>query len=149
MNNKIIRFAIAKCTTILHGLNMASPVMMLLVRLYMAQVFFLSGLQKIRNWDNTISLFTSEHPVPFLPPQVAAVMSSMFELSCPVLLTLGLAARLATLPVLGMTAVIYFTYDHSAEVCEWFLLYGMILFYGPGKLSFDHLISKKLKGAAT
>lgn len=148
MGNKLIRFTVVRYTMILQWITCVSPVMMLLVRLYMSRVFFMSGLQKLRDWDNTIALFTTEHPVPLMSPHIAAIMSSTFELCCPVLLTLGLAARLATLPVLGMTAIIYFTYDGSAEVCEWFLLYGMILFYGAGKLSLDYLISKKWKGAA-
>jgi len=53
--------------------------------------------------------------VPFLPPVFAAIMGTIFEISCPILLTLGLGTRLATLPLLVMTAVIQFTYDQNIQ----------------------------------
>ncbi|MBV8939611.1 MAG: DoxX family protein [Alphaproteobacteria bacterium] len=135
----VIRFY----TLFLHWLDAASPAMMLLVRLYIAHVFWASGILKISDWSTTLLLFTDEHPVPGLPPAVAAVLGTTFELCCPVLLTLGLAARLATLPLLVMTAVINFTYQQAPEHYHWALLLGMILFFGPGRLSLDHLIARR------
>ncbi|MGE0754761.1 MAG: DoxX family protein [Alphaproteobacteria bacterium] len=128
-------------------LNTLQPLFLLGIRLWMANVFWVSGVQKFNNWDATILLFTDEHPVPFLPPEAAAVFGTTFELLCPVLLVLGLGARFATLPLLVMTAVIQFTYlDHITHY-YWMLLLGMILFFGAGKLSADHLIARKY-GAA-
>jgi putative oxidoreductase len=129
----------------LHYINALSPAMMLIVRLWVAHIFFVSGMLKISDWSNTIYLFTNEFPVPGMPPLVAAIFGTTFELSCPVLLTLGLASRLATLPLLVMTAVINFTYDNNIEHYYWAMLLGMILTYGPGKLSLDYLIGKKWK----
>jgi len=146
MKNKIVLFAMSKYTMILQWLNCLSPLMMLIVRIYMSRIFFLSGLQKFHDFDNAVSLFANEYHVPVLSPYLAAAMGMTFELGCSVLLALGLATRLATLPVLGMTTVIYFTYDNSAEVCGWFLFFGMILFYGPSRLSLDHLIKRKFSG---
>lgn len=40
----------------------------LLTRFYLAQVFFLSGLTKLRDWGTTVALFTDEYHVPFLSP---------------------------------------------------------------------------------
>ena len=117
--------------------------MMLIIRLWMARVFWVSGTIKISDWSNTIYLFTNEHPVPGMPPLVAAIFGTTFELTCPILLTLGLASRLATLPLLVMTAVIYFTYDSNIEGIYWAILLASILFFGPGKLSVDHWIRKK------
>ena len=51
----------------------AGPVWDLAARLWIARVFFLSGLVKIRDWDATIDLFQEEYKVPILPPEVAAV----------------------------------------------------------------------------
>jgi len=124
-------------------LNGLSPVMLLIIRLWMAHVFWVSGLVKISDWSNTIYLFTNEFPVPGLPPLVAAIFGTTFELCCPVLLTLGLASRLACLPLLAMTAVINFTYDSNIEHAYWAMLLGVILFCGPGKLSVDHFLTKK------
>ena len=69
------------------------PLLLLGFRLYVARVFFLSGLTKIHDWSITLALFTDEYHVPVLPPAVAAVMGTATELSMPVLLALGLATR--------------------------------------------------------
>lgn len=130
----------------LDGAQAVSPAMMLAVRLWMAQVFWVSGILKISDWDNTLTLFTYEFPVPFLPPLVAAIFGTTFELVCPILLTLGLATRLATLPLIVMTAVINFTYQEALMHYYWAMLLGIILFYGPGKLSADYYIGKKFGG---
>ena len=78
----------------------ASPVFDFAVRLFIASVFFKSGLTKIKDWDITVSLFADEYQVPVLPPEVAAALGTTLELSMPVLLVLGLGARLAALPLL-------------------------------------------------
>lgn len=127
----------------LHILMWSSPLMMLVVRLWIARIFWLSGLVAISDWSNTIYLFTNEFHVPVVSPWFGAVSSTAFELICPVLLALGLAARLATLPLLAMTGVIYFTYDNNVQGAYWALLLGIILFYGPGKLSVDYWIGKR------
>ena len=123
--------------------NFLSPAMMLVIRLWIAHIFWASGILKISDWGNTLWLFTNEHPVPFMPPLIAAIVGTTFEISCPVLLTLGLASRLATLPLLAMTAVINFTYDNNSEHYYWAMLLGIILCYGPGKLSLDYWIGRK------
>ena len=81
---------------------------MLCVRIFMGKVFFQSGLTKLDDWSNTVYLFREEYHVPVLPPAWAAFMGAGVELTCPVLLVLGLGTRLATLPMLAMTAVIEF-----------------------------------------
>jgi len=138
-----MQFLIRNYLKLLYLLALAGPIMMLIVRLWIARVFWASGLVSISDWGNTIYLFTHEFSVPVLSPWLAAVSSTTFELACPVLLTIGLAARLATLPLLAMTAVINFTYDNNIEHAYWAMLLGMILFYGPGKLSVDYWINKR------
>lgn len=117
--------------------------MLVLIRIWMAHVFFVSGLVKISDFNNTIYLFQNEYAVPILPPILAAIASTFFELACPVLITIGLATRLATLPLLAMTAVIQFTYDQNIQHAYWAMLLGVILSFGPGAFSLDHLIKKK------
>jgi putative oxidoreductase len=139
----IMQLALRSYRKFLRYLNSVSPVMLLVIRLWMAHAFWVSGVLKISDWENTLYLFTHEFPVPFLPPPVAAIFGTAFELCCPVLLTLGFAARLATLPLLVMTAVINFTYQDATEHYYWAMLLGIILFYGPGKISVDYILSKK------
>lgn len=121
------------------------PIAFVLLRLAIAGVFFRSGLTKIASWDNTILLFSEEYGVPFLDPEIAAYIATIFELSCPVLLAFGFATRLACLPLLGMTAVIEFTYEHDLSHQLWAAIFFVLLCTGPGKLSIDYLSRRKLK----
>lgn len=68
------------------------PLLLLGFRLYVARVFFLSGLTKIRDWSITVALFTDEYHVPLLSPPVAAALGTAKEQSMPVLLALGLGS---------------------------------------------------------
>jgi putative oxidoreductase len=65
-----------------------------------------------------------------------------------VLLVLGLATRLATLPLLGMTLVIeLFVYPENwLEHLTWATLLLFILSRGPGPLSLDRLVAPLLLG---
>ena len=120
-------------------------VLQFLLRLSIAAVFWHSGITKIASWDTTIALFRDEYMVPILPPELAASLAATVELICPVLLVLGIATRLATLPMLGMTFVIeVFVYPEQwIEHLMWASILVFILTRGPGALSFDHLIARK------
>ena len=115
-------------------------------RFGMAGIFWNSGLSKIASWDTTIVLFRDEYKVPVLPPELAATLATAVELICPVLLVLGLATRLATLPMLAMTFVIQvFVYPDSwSQHLIWAAMLGFLLSRGPGPLSLDHLLAQRL-----
>jgi putative oxidoreductase len=49
---------------------------LLAARAYVACVFYISGLTKLRDWDITVALFTDEYKVPLLSPSAAAFMGS-------------------------------------------------------------------------
>ncbi|MGQ0677289.1 MAG: FAD-dependent oxidoreductase [Rhodospirillales bacterium] len=115
------------------------PPYRLFIRLWMAEVFFTSGRTKIASWETTVALFAEEYKVPLLPPELAAYLATATELSAPVLLAVGLAARAAALPLIGMTFVIQFTYLDRAEHFYWMMLLGLIVLHGPGLLSLDRL----------
>ena len=78
-------------------LDSLQPLAALAARVYVAQVFFSSGLTKLRDWGTTVALFTDEYKVPLLSPTVAAVLGTAGELVLPVLLVLGLAGRFSAL----------------------------------------------------
>jgi len=120
----------------------------LMARVAVAAVFWKSGQAKIANWDLTVQLFQDEYQVPFFSPNVAASLATTFELAMPVLLVLGLASRLATLPLLGMVLVIQlFVYPQSwAEHLTWATLLLLILTRGAGAISLDRFIAPFLLG---
>jgi putative oxidoreductase len=121
-------------------------ILQLLMRFSIASVFWHAGMTKIANWDTTIALFRDEYMVPVLPPELAASLAATVELTCPVLLVLGLATRLATLPMLGMTFVIaVFVYPEQwIEHLMWASILLFILTRGPGVLSLDHLLARSV-----
>jgi putative oxidoreductase len=113
----------------------------LLFRLAVAG-FLHAGLQKARGWETTIALFSDEYKLPGFPPEIAAVMATCFELGCSTLLILGLASRLATLPLLGMIMTIQlFVYPQAwPEHLVWGSILVFLLTRGPGAFSLDRLI---------
>lgn len=150
--SRAIQTAICITNWKINMLELASPAILLLIRLKMAYIFWSSGILKLPegflgigkgNWDSTITLFKYEHPVPFLSAEFAAYSGTFFEILCPILLVLGVGARPAAFILLTMTAVIEFTYKSFPEHQYWALLLGTILFFGAGKLSLDHLIRRK------
>jgi putative oxidoreductase len=127
------------------------PLLLLAFRLYVARVFFLSGLTKINDWSNTVALFTSEYHVPGLSPAVAAGLGAATELSMPVLLALGLGSRFAAgvLFVFNIVAVVSY-YDTLLETggVKDHILWGTMLLVlticGPGKIALDTLLERRL-----
>lgn len=123
----------------------AFPLLVFLIRIQIAQIFWYSGLTKISSMTATIYLFEYEYKVPFVSPEIAAYLSAATEISMPLFLVIGLFTRLAALPLLFMTAVIEFTYLQLPEHIYWAFLLGVIIVYGPGKFSLDHLLDRLLK----
>lgn len=125
-----------------------AAILQFIFRFSIAAVFWHSGMTKIASWDSTIALFRDEYTVPVLPPEIAATLAATVELTCPVLLVLGLATRLATLPMLGMTFVIEaFVYpEYWIEHLMWAAILLAILTGGPGPLSLDRFVARAFLG---
>jgi putative oxidoreductase len=125
-----------------------APVLDLAIRLWVAKVFFMSGLTKVQSWDTTLSLFENEYSVPFLPPEVAAYAGTFTELFFPVLLVLGLGTRFAAGVLFVFNIIAVISYPDLGEVGlkdhqYWGLLLLIPLLHGPGKISIDHFIRRR------
>ena len=121
---------------------------LLAIRIGVGMEFFNSGRLKLRSWEFTVKLFSDEYRVPLLDPEVAARLAAFCELTFPPLLFIGLATRFATLPLLGMIAVIQiFVYPVEAWVDN--LLWGGCLLFiasrGAGVFSLDFLIENLIE----
>lgn len=127
------------------------PMSLLLLgmRIAMGAVFFRSGLLKLNSWEFAVKLFELEYQVPLLDPETAARITASIELSVPLFLFVGLATRLATLPLLGMTAVIeIFVYPNAwVDHLMWASILILLLTRGAGTFSADHLIERYLHNA--
>jgi putative oxidoreductase len=136
------------------GLNLLAPVFDLALRLYLAQVFFRSGLIKVHSWDSTLFLFENEYEVPLLAPEVAAYLGTAAELVLPVFLALGLGTRFFTLALFVFNVVAVISYPGLSDAglkdhILWGALMLVILFHGPGKLSVDQLLCRRLSARTT
>lgn len=139
-----MRTIVTKTTRFFHRLEMLGwPLLLVVIRLKMAHIFWKSGRIKFAHWDSTISLFRFEYKVPYLPPDLAAYFATTFELVCPVLLAFGLMTRLAAIPLLMMTAVIQLTYLSHSDHLYWAILLGILLLKGAGPLSLDGYLCKR------
>ena len=128
----------------LFGLQQA---LLLAARLYVAKVFFWSGLTKLRDWEITVALFQDEYQVPLLPPEVAAMAGTAGELLLPALLALGLGGRFAAagLFVLNIVAVLSLAEVAPAALLLhqlWGALLLLVWIWGPGAISLDRLFTR-------
>ena len=131
--------------------NYGAPILDLVIRFWVGKVFFMSGLVKIQSWSTTLALFESEYQVPVLPPQLAAYLGTGAELILPVFIVLGLGGRIAAAALFVFNIIAVMSYPDLSEVGlkdhqYWGLMMLVTLFHGPGKLSIDHFLRRKLLG---
>ena len=123
-----------------------APGFLLVLRFYVATVFFKSGLTKIADFSSTIALFENEYKVPVISPTLAAYSGTAAELVLPVMFALGLFSRPVALAFFIFNAVAVVSYpDISDAGVKDHLLWGtmmlVILFFGAGRLSADQAIT--------
>jgi len=125
---------------------------LLAARLYVAYVFFASGLESLRSWDATLYLYESEFHVPVLPPHVAAVVGTAGEVLLPPLLLLGLFGRFGALGLFVVNAVALLSYLYALQPPAimfhviWGILLMMVALWGPGRWSVDYLRARHAHG---
>jgi putative oxidoreductase len=156
---------ILSCTTCLSlirptlgGLNRVGEFLPQLgLRLLLAFEFWQSGLEKWNgmNWFGEIM---DMFPFPFniIPAEVSWQISTWSELGGAVALVLGLATRFFSFSLIIVTLVAW-TSVHAGlgyNVCDngwklpliYLVMFLPLLFSGPGKLSLDHWIARRLLG---
>jgi putative oxidoreductase len=121
----------------------------LVARLYIAKIFFYSGLNKFQDWESTLYLFREEYHVPLLSPEVAATIGTAGELGLAVLLAVGLLTRFAAsgLFILNIVAVASY-YDSLKDSpaamqdhLEWGILLALLLTTQAQKLTLDYTLA--------
>ena len=119
-------------------------------RVGLARVFGGSAEAHLANWQTTLYLFDNTYHVPLLPPHVAAYLAVALEVGSTPLLLLGLATRLTSLALAGMTLVIeVFVFPQAWPThIQWAVMILVLLRWGPGPISLDAL-SARYFGAKT
>lgn len=121
-------------------------------RLTLGWVFVESGWGKLHNLEKVVGFFT-DLGIP--APQFQAPLAAGTEFVCGVLLLLGLAMRLASLPLIGVMIVAIGT-ARASELTGLSELFGFIEFlyialllwlgaYGAGPISLDRIFAKKFE----
>jgi putative oxidoreductase len=145
--------------------NILAPAALLAARLYVGREFWQSGTTKIaEGWDHAkdtfSTLFLSEWEknnikhifgldISFPVPGVAfgAFGTTYVEIVLAVLLMAGLAGRAAAFGIfLISVAIEMFVYPGTDENYYWMLLMAILVTVGPGKISIDHFIRRRLLG---
>jgi putative oxidoreductase len=144
LNQNIARLA----GPVIRGFDSASSLVDLFVRLWVANVFWKSGVASLHDWETTVDLFTYEYKVPLLSPQVAAILGTGTELIFPVLLVVGLATRFSAASLFIFNIIAVISYPSLNEIglkdhIYWGILLSVTLLHGPGKISIDHFIRRK------
>ncbi|WP_313527655.1 DoxX family protein [Shinella sp.] len=124
----------------------------LIARLSIAAVFWQSGQTKVEGWrlsDSALYLFENEYKLPLVDPWLAAHLAAFAEHFFPILLVIGLASRLSALALLAMTLVIeIFVYPAAWPTHgTWAACLLFIAARGPGCISLDALVAKKIRTA--
>lgn len=128
-------------------LALSQALLLLAARLYVAKVFFWSGLTKLRDWETTLALFADEYAVPLLPPPLAAWLGTAGELLLPLLLAAGLGGRFAAAGLFVLNGVAVLSLAEIAPAALllhqlWGVLLLLVWVWGPGAISLDRWLSR-------
>ncbi|ATQ44614.1 DoxX family protein [Caulobacter mirabilis] len=132
------------------GALIPDALLLLVARLAVAAVFFLSGRTKVEGLltitDGAYELFRTEYRLPLIPPDIAAVAATLSEHAFPILLALGLFTRAAAAGLLVMTLVIQlFVYpDAWPTHLSWAAILLPLIARGGGAWSLDAVSGRAL-----
>lgn len=143
---------IEKYKLVVQHLTKLKDVHLLAVRLILAYGFFNPAIMKWQNIESIKEWF-GQLGIPF--PGLNAYLSASTEMAGVILLTLGLANRIISIPLIFVMIVAIVTVhigngfeagNNGFEIPIYYiLLLLVILIYGAGKYSLDYLIQFKLK----
>jgi NADH dehydrogenase/putative oxidoreductase len=128
--------------------SIGGPILDVIVRLSLAQQFFVSGLLKVTNWQAALYLSQNLYPVSWMNPVTAAYVGVTIELVCPVLLAAGLLTRYAAAAMLILSLVVQFNYNAVDSQLFSAALLGWLVVNGAGAFSLDALLRRGLADSA-
>lgn len=125
-------------------------------RVWVALVFWRSGMNKVTANEFTLDyLFSTQHPVPPLSPELAANLAMFGETVFPVLVILGLFGRWSAGALFLVNLVAYYgvvngialdasNWPNASLALHHHYLYGVMLLFaayrGPGLFSVDGIV---------
>ena len=156
MNLSTLRSLIESRYTLLtkYAGYLQAPILTVL-RVYWGWQFFQTGLGKLGNLGRTAEFFGSLG-IPF--PTLNALMAGATECGGGLLLAVGFASRLVSIPLIATMIVAYITAERetvlhlfsnpdkftAADPFLFLLVALLVLAFGPGPISIDNVIRRKL-----
>lgn len=135
-----------RISRLIHGLEcVAAPILDLIVRLSLAQIFMVSAIVKLSDWNAALFLAEHEYPVRWLSPHSAAILGVSVELIAGIMLAIGLGTRAAAIALGALSIVIQVEYRTLDAHLFWIALFVWYAFQGASALSVDHWIAPGLK----
>jgi putative oxidoreductase len=128
--------------------TLAWPKIDTLIRLGLAQAFFVSGIMKVTHWGETLAAASHDFPVPLMTPVTAAYGGVSVEIVGGVLLALGLMTRYAALALLTLSVTSLVVYGPSDSQLCCAALFGWYAVHGAGPFSVDALLRQGLADSA-
>lgn len=133
------------------ALSHTHSLVLLLIRLVIGIVFVQSGWGKLHNLPKVIEFFES---LKIPAPQIQAPFVASTELICGGLLVLGLATRLASLPLIitMIVALVTAKKEDISGFTDLFAIYeflyilmmATLISFGPGRWALDRWVDQKL-----
>ena len=126
----------------------ATDIALLIARIVIAAMMLTHGIPKL-------GMLIAGGPVQFPPvmgmsPETSLFLAVFAEVACSLLILLGLATRLASIPAI-VTMLVAILAIHGADPFEmkenalhYLLVYVILLIAGAGKFSLDNIIQRKL-----
>jgi putative oxidoreductase len=130
------------------ALRLAWPYVELIIRLWIAKLFFFFGIQQLMHWTATLQIVDEENPFPLLAPIVSAYLSTGANLLCAILLALGAMTRYASLPLLILAVITQFRFEPFDTQLFWIALFCWYFVHGAGPISLDRLLRRGLADSA-
>src|SRR5882762_205604 len=127
---------------------LAWPRVELVIRLWLAQIYFVSGVLKLTHWDTALYLATHEYPVSWLSAGSAATIGVSIEVIGGALLAAGFMTRYAAAPMLALALVAQFAYLPFDNQLFWAALFGWYVVCGAGPISVDSMLRRGLADSA-
>jgi NADH dehydrogenase/putative oxidoreductase len=128
--------------------GLAWPYVELILRLWIAKLFFSFGVQQLMHWTAVLQVVHEENPIPLLAPIVSAYVSTGANLLCAILLALGAMTRYASLPLLILAIITQFRFEPFDTQLFWIALFCWYAIHGAGPISLDHLLRRGLADSA-
>ena len=149
-----VRDALGRALTATAAVSFLAP---LLTRITLGHAFFLTGRGKLEHFDNFVGFFTS---LGIPAPELNAHVVARLEYYGGIALVLGLATRLFAAALAGTMVMAILTSEREQFVLSWlptgevgptdiapfvfFLLLAWLVLFGPGLLSLDAFIARRL-----